>query len=630
MPPADILRGRVIAAAGGAGIAGAEVRLGRCRVGDLQLPDARLARDVAELGVATTDADGCFAFHVARRAGLRLSVRAAGYPEHRVDGCSAGTAIVVTLQRGAGIAGVLRRAEDGAPVAEARIGVQLTAAVRGSESIAETVSATDGSFFLAGLPAAPALLRAEAAGRAPLRWQALDLRAGEVQQLELAMQPGRTVTGVVTLQGRPVADVEIATDWTFLGAVRTDHAGRYELRDIGGDESLVLRAAGHAGQRKVVPAGQSPRVDFELSRDGCVVGRLLPPAGYAAVDLLVIAAGLLRIPPHRVHTDLHTAEVAADGTFVVDGIGAAADYQLLVRGDGLGDRVLALPRRLSPGEWFDVGEIPMRPAASLAGRVVDAAGRPLAGVELVLAGTTDGFTDLLADPVAAPRPVYCFAERQARSGADGAFRFDDLARGSWQLSGGIAGDAHREEWGTFELGDGEARADLALTCRRGLPIAGVVRADCAVDLTQLYLVAVGEDRAAVGVAVRGDGRFEFPPLQAGAWRLFAADQPAGFDVVPQQVEAGDREVVLRLVPCAVIDGVVFDAAGPVAGVVVTFNFAGPQSARVAHTDAAGRFRLEAPPGLNGTLMAFDPADPAREVALPDVPSGARELLMRLP
>lgn len=82
--------------------------------------------------------------------------------------------------------------------------------------------------------------------------------------------------------------------------------------------------------------------------------------------------------------------------------------------------------QLEQGDTFSMGEILVRRAASVSGRVrvdddgdgiLDAGAQPLSGVRVILLSTEDGHTGTAAETL---------------SGADGSYRFDGLEAGPLQ------------------------------------------------------------------------------------------------------------------------------------------------------------------------------------------------------
>jgi hypothetical protein len=133
----------------------------------------------------------------------------------------------------------------------------------------------------------------------------------------------------------------------------------------------------------------------------------------------------------RIETFTHWQEIATDeaGRFTLQNVPAEREVTVVARMDSLGPSGLAAARQTvmtaGEGKVTDAGELAALPAASLAGRVVLADGKPLpAGTRVLLWRQRT------------------FDTQEAVAGAGGAFRFAGIPRGeAIELSVAVPGYA---------------------------------------------------------------------------------------------------------------------------------------------------------------------------------------------
>ena len=157
----------------------------------------------------------------------------------------------------------------------------------------------------------------------------------------------------------------------------TDAAGAFVLRPYGGVEAVHIEALGH--QPMWVGSTWSPDVShIRLQR--AVVLRGVVHGGNGATSIVLAPAwekeqGLPWPGPNdRIARPL---PVAADGTFVIEGL-EASNYTVHARAEGLG----ATASQMVKLRDDTAIELTIEPSASMALRVVDAEGRPVAPLEV--------------------------------------------------------------------------------------------------------------------------------------------------------------------------------------------------------------------------------------------------------
>lgn len=637
------LWGRIVAAADGAPVVGAEVVLEHRDADEMTSIDREYGKRREVLGTARSDAEGRFQFRVVRALQHRLLVRAAGFATRQEANCTGGSEFVVRLDRASFVDGTVR-SNDGSPLGD----VLVEAIEPGSDADGErTRTAPDGSFFLGGLGSRPTYVKVSPRGMQAPKWERVELTPGQGQHLDFTIEPGRMVHGVVrdAETKLPIAGAAVAASWTMAGAVTTAADGSYECRGFGAGP-LFVRADGYADEVQHVAAKEDVVVvDFALVHGDEVTGRVVDPVGRGIVGTYVAAAADQEVRSGYRHTVWRPAVVAADGRFRIRGLGRTYQHengiqnwhqwQLLVRAPGHGTRVLALPvRETSPGD-IDVGTVVLQPQALLEGRVVDPEGRPVVRAEVTLQGTANGIGQLLAPGAEAPDPQSHFGRRTTFTAADGTFRFAGLGGGSYRLRAQPDGKEWDVAGGPYELVDGAIFTTPDLVADPGLVIQGSLRLAGGRELpagSRFTLYAHGEQSEQQYGKVAADGAFCIERLDPGTYVLSVLDVPKGFAMAPRPgVAAGTKGLELTLDVAATIEGrVVGPDDQPARGLSVNFWPEGVIFSHSVSTDAEGRFRLEAAPGVTGKVSVQDPGNPFRQVRQDGVVAGARELVLKLP
>ncbi len=201
-------------------------------------------------------------------------------------------------------------------------------------------------------------------------------------QIKFPELPGESLVGrVVTVDGAPIEDASIqlfpSVEWNAqLGVpheARTDATGRFVIPGLGrGNALMVIRRAGHSILQRIVPVGRTAgEREFELVEGVRVVGRLRGE-GVAGVTLeLTTDMG------ERVRT-----EVDGDGRFEFGQRVSVGTADLSVVGGTLAFATSQGRQASILVEDRDRTELDLEciAPAVVRGRVIDPAGRPLAGV----------------------------------------------------------------------------------------------------------------------------------------------------------------------------------------------------------------------------------------------------------
>ena len=299
------------------------------------------------------------------------------------------------------ITGTVKSATDNKPIGRARV----VAVAANSESRA-TLSAADGTFALRDLPAGPYTVTVTATGHAPFSHgegrrspaTAVAVPAGQSATLDIALQPGRHLTGrILDEDGTPFAGAVVealtrrldrgADSLATAAAARSDDRGEFRLYGLAPGEYFVsaadpafaaltptyhpgVSAAADAKPVVVPAAGQAPLIEFRL--------KLVPPVRVsgriAAADkreLLSVAIVMTPIddqgaPP----APPGDPSLLPDGRFSFGHV-APGRYRIRARAETVPGRPLfALASIDVQGSDIDGIEMTLRPAARIEGTLV--------------------------------------------------------------------------------------------------------------------------------------------------------------------------------------------------------------------------------------------------------------------
>ncbi|MGF1468262.1 MAG: carboxypeptidase regulatory-like domain-containing protein [Sandaracinaceae bacterium] len=616
------------------------------------------ARLVTDLGEVRGAVDGALPLElpavvepmrlVVEAEGRRRWVRpvAAGTRRVRIEDLEPGGTITFTA-----------REPEGAPAA----GVRLRLVAPGEALPFEAVTDDAGRAEVAHLPRGVGLaLRARSPRHATARRRALRAPA----HVELELHPvGRLVGRVLGPEG-PVADAEVLLVGSGLWPARerrTDDRGRYRFGEVPpGVYEVQARAGGLVSERRRglrLDAGAPHFVTLDVSVGATLVGVVRDAStgdGLAGVRLTVSSFALDAAPRSTVS--------GPDGRFRVAGL-APAEHHVAADAEGYVSRPSIAWR---PGEAL---ELRLEQAGTVAGRVLDADGLPVAGAQIEVLGETPAGQPVLLGPGAAFRAAVVGARDTSTAGAlavtsgavppipldgpglaalpeagpeearlarafvtdaMGRFRVGGIPTGWVQVLVGQSGYA-RASTDRLHVSAGQVRDGLEL---RLLP-AGTVRGRVVNDR--------GDGVAGVPVEIRSDTE-PFP-------ELVLSDDNGGFVVEGVTGELAvtarplDRPAVrrrVRLVPDeeATVElplegdlqrlyGRVVDARGfPLAGVPVRVRALRAESPglRVAESGDDGTFVLD---GLPSGPWRLDAGGRARGSASLDVPSADGEVTVRL-
>lgn len=440
------------------------------------------------------------------------------------------------LEPGRTLALEVRDASSGDPIE----GAAVTA---GDGGLASTPVAgrtgADGRVRLAGLPGGRVRVAVRAAGRVP--WiAAISDDAPVVVRLYAT---GRVAGRVVGPGGAPVPGATVEITGTGPGGAPVLVAARPEAGGADAD------AAPGMGELGVMPGLVPPLpIDGAAAATGGTAVGGLPPAGPGAAPILSDAEGRFEV------TDV-----------------APGALRVLARADGLAPGHSG-PFTLAPGGDARDVEVRLEQVGRVRGRVVDARGFPVAGVEVRARSDRD------------PRPTSTVSADDGGfdlGGVVGAVFLTATAPGLPPARQRVDVAPGAEVEVELRLEASAVRLAARVLDTRGFPVPGAsVRVDA------LRASAPARRHGVAGP----DGTLEVRGLPAPPWRL-TVEHPEHATLRVPRVDEIDDEVQLVLRPATRVAGRVFDewSREPVVGATVELRGGG--RIRATRTDGEGRWRF---------------------------------------
>jgi large repetitive protein len=549
--------------------------------------EARRLAPPAPLATATSLADGSFALSVPGGAAgqtlytVRLDgpVSAATRLAGVWDAAESADLGEVDLAPGATLAG---RVVDAAGTSVAGAEVVATAQLgRGADGALEaapvrTTTAADGSFRLVGVSAVGNALRVDGAGAMPAELRGVRpgaLRAPVVLGAGVAVSGRvRRPDGTTPAAGALVRLTgAVTTRWVEAGA-----DGSFTIPGAPPGPATVEADAGEAGYLErpgvlaPLPAGKS--LDLVLRPPSALAGRTVDATSTRPV-------ARVRITLHGTGRE-QVARSGPDGSYAFPGL-PPGSWQ--VRADE--PRYVAWVRAGVPvrsGETRTL-EIPLVLGATLSGRVVDEASRPVAAAVGSLAPSGPVSPQRLLRRLRATEPP-AFKTRP-----DGSFVATRLSPGEGQILTVSHPDFERATLGGLSLAAGAVKTGVTVVLRQGAVVAGVVKDGQGLPIAGAKAELRASFPFAGGRGARGPIRaLATPSGGSGGDRRSAASGKDGAFAI-RGVAPGEYVLTVTAAGYASerVDPVKVPAAGPAARVEVTLAPGAAISGRVAFRSGLG-------------------------------------------
>ena len=610
-----VLSGTVTDVSGGP-VAGA--RIDAAKLGMMVRPGRAVAS-------AVTGPDGKYRMTVAEGQ-LLVAARSVDYAAQSriVEVGESGATADFALVPGGVIEGVVVNEKSGAPVAGATVFARLDRAavmLAESGSGAFAVAGSDGRFRLSGLRPGAYELGARAGDG--LRSKAPTIVglgiAEQVGDVEILVGKSPVVRGtVIDDSGAPIPKVQIVAAGATSGGgegTESDDKGAFVLDGLVSGKYMLFATSREHIANPTAPIELKDKdvenVVVRMRRAAKIVGRIEPPQ-VCDVESTAAESGGMGM---RMMRFVAPVTSGADGMFEVTPV-AESPYTLSARCASGDQGKVSVTVKAGTNEAV----IAVKPGAAIAGKVVDGAGKPVAGVTVMASGQDGEERTMIVNGVIT-------SGVQALTNASGAYELRGLAPGAYRVSALDRGRPMQMKSKppkvTLAAGENKSGVDLAVELPDGV-IEGVVTgpdgkplADAWVSVHQDFGTMVenmarqaGEGGGKRTMMMRvessedGDGgglggASEFPPALTDAQGRFAIRNlpHTRYDVIAE-ARAGklrgrvggiepDARVTIEALGVTSLSGTVKSASGPTP--LFTIELDGPTRAQRTFTD--GKFEL---------------------------------------
>ena len=604
--PENVLRGIVLDPRDRP-VEGALVRATSSLSYDYQMLDLVVAARTEEAGRTQSAADGRFELTLDPARFYQLSVEKPGFAAATLGRRRTGETVTVHLPFSTAIEGHVTQGEQHLPVANAHMRAFPNGNVTLDGAMFEQTATTDarGFYRLDSVPPGPLFLEASAQGLPTSNWFELQAESGKTLTQDVNLAAQAWFRGhVLDAQTRaPIEGAELGTIWVLEHTARSDATGAFTLPlDGGSDGQIYVRAAGYGFQNfpQAADAEQKGADGLELLMQPArkASGRVVDEQARPIAGAYVAACGTDFGAVQR--HDWVGATTDAEGRYTIADLRPDLAHSLFVRAQGFGSCVYEFPASEKTQTQIQLDDVVLRPAGSISGFVVDENDKPIPDLRLSLRGAN-------ADRGRWDKRGGAFldtyvAEREGRSDDRGAFTFDELAAGEYEVV--LRRDSHQVTANhAVSLQSGERRGGIKLTVPTGLTLEGRVRDHEGNSVVGVY---VSIEPTAPGLSdcdVRSDkdGRFAAHGIVPGRYRIQLWPRPNDTDppaekffvhTVFEDQRADGHALELVIEDGVWLKGVVVEADGtPAAGVLVSAHEEHSEFGQSGLTDAQGRFRL---------------------------------------
>ncbi len=439
-----------------------------------------------------------------------------------------------------------------------------------------------------------------------------------VEPLILRAAVGARLRVVVRSEsGEPVSGAEVELRSTLMWSARTDVEGVAVLSGVGpGWRTLAVRADGYAPASRMItqaPSSADKEVEIQLARGASVAGRVLSGQGKPIAGARVWATSVSE-PFPVIDPRLDAVVTREDGTWRMAAL-PAGSFRFSAAAASYAETTSA-PFVFDGGTPRDDVELRMDEGGTIAGRVVDLQGAPVAGATVRATGVGR---------------VWWGLARETATDASGAFRLSGLPRRRFEIVARKADAA--SELAIADLAT-KTEVDATISLAIAGAIAGVVVdgerdpvADARVMIEPVW--TGGRDERSrwwargIPMASAGrDGAFRIGGLPAGNYRVRASRPGAevGLLELHPGVEAspGGPSLTVAIPSETVVTGKVALADGTPPG-PFSIEVGGVLQQPFAARD--GRFALAVTAGVHNVVVS-GPSIMTKVV--PDVRIGAEE------
>jgi len=394
LPPLGTLQGRVVDAATRAPIAAFLYTLEPLQADEPGMRGRHMQR-------GSSGSDGTFSVSVPI-GGYRLTAGSGGYlpsepVEVRVteDGAPP---IEIALGRGATISGRVID-EDGKPLLEANVMImndvgEISRSARSATRVSPAAATTgeDGAFSISGVATGPAQLVARRSGYAMER-RPIDVD-GDLQ-FDIVLPRGLSITGVVTLNGKPVSGASVDAMTPAVNAdhqsTMTDEQGRFTIAGlVPGRYTLNANRDEHHAQLENVDATQRREVVIELEGKGRGVI-------FGTVSGVPRSGGKITRGSVFAQSPQVGAEATIDdaGNYRIENA-PAGTVEIVAHVETLQGSRSTMRKRveLAPGQSLRV-DLDLTPGITVTGRVTHGASRPVARAQVVFHSDESGMVSAM-------------------------------------------------------------------------------------------------------------------------------------------------------------------------------------------------------------------------------------------
>ncbi len=386
----------------------------------------------------------------------------------------------------------------------------------------------DGGFAVVGLPRAAVSLRAtaDAASSDP---QAVDLTTGDAR-VELKLIHTLRIAGVVVdSTGEPVLGAQVIA-WAVTGDARwreiTDAGGRFELRGLAAGSHDVA-----AGRERALQLGHRNRLPGVRVMAGTIDVRIVLPAGGGLTGEVIGSDGK---PPasYRVRLQRVNGVPFVTPRFTLSDV-PPGTYSVRIEGSGFATkRVDGVEVR--SGQVTDLGRLEIMRGRTIAGRVMNASGTPVAGAKVRGGAALVGNGDQVGTD--GGEPDFAGAAQTTTTDDTGSFELTGVSPGRWTVVA-EAGESGRSSPLAI-AGGTESVTGVTLVVEPVASLSGTVTIDGKPGSAVVNAQPHATPFAMAAVPAGRDGEFRFDRLAPGRYAvsIVIGDPVSGGTFHPHGVE----------------------------------------------------------------------------------------------